>query len=212
MKKLIVMFLGITMAVVACAQDGNSIKLNAPNKERGLTIMKALEQRKSTREYADKQLSVQDLSDLLWAANGINRPDEGKRTAPTAMNQQEIDIYVLTADGASLYDAKNNVLQVVTKDDLRPMLAAGQDFVTTAPVVLLIVADASRFRGGDTEHGRTMMACDAGIVSQNISLFCSGCGFVTVPRAMMDREPLAKALGLSESCQLYLNHPVGFAK
>ena len=114
------------------AQDLKAIKLSSPDKNRGSSIMKALSDRHSDREYAAKELSLQDLSDLLWAANGINRPD-GKRTAPSALNKQDIDIYVIMKEGAYLYDAKANSLQPIAKGDHRAAVAGSQDFVKSAP-------------------------------------------------------------------------------
>ena len=155
--------------------------------------MTALQKRQSTREYADKKLELQDLSDLLWAAAGINRPESGKRTSPTAMNKQEIDVYVCLQEGAYLYHPKANSLEPVTKEDLRPAVGGGQGFVATAPEVL-------------------RPALDAGIVSQNISLFCSGTGLVTVPRASMDQAKLKSGLKLKDTQRPLINHPVGYAK
>jgi hypothetical protein len=106
------------------AQDLKKIQLNNPDKNRGSSVMKALSDRRSDRAYADKALSLQDLSDLLWAANGINRPD-GKRTAPSALNKQDIDIYVIMKEGAYLYDAKSNSLQPIAKGDHRGAVAGG---------------------------------------------------------------------------------------
>lgn len=188
------------------------IKLNAPNLDRGLSVMKALNERKSVREYSDKGLSLADLSDLLWAANGINRPDEGKRTAPTAMNSQDIDVYVCTPVGSFLYDAKAHSLNLITGDNLLPAVAGGQDFVNSSPLSLVLVSDLSRFRGDNEQHKQLMGAMDAGIVSQNISLFCSAAGLVTVPRASMDFEALKKGLKLSEKQVPVMNHPVGYKK
>lgn len=133
------------------AQEMKEIKLNAPDKDRGVSVMKAFEQRKSDREFANKELSLQDLSDLLWAANGVNRPESGKRTAPSAMNRQDIDVYVCRADGAYLYDAANSALKPVSPDDLRPFVAGGQEWVKAAPVCLVLVSDLSKF-GGKGEH------------------------------------------------------------
>jgi nitroreductase len=103
----------------AAAQELKTIKLNAPNKKRGLPVMEALSVRASVREWSDKDLSLQDLSDLLWAANGINRPDSGKRTASSAMNAQDVDIYIFMKDGAYLYDAAQHALNPVAGGDHR---------------------------------------------------------------------------------------------
>lgn len=169
------------------------VKLNAPDRQRGLPVMQALDKRQSTREFADKRLSLQDLSDLVWAANGINRPESGKRTAPSAMNRQDVKVYVCTAEGSWLYNPQAGTLDPVSAGDVRP---------APAPVCLVLVTDANE----------TWSALDAGIVSQNISLFCSGAGLATYPRATMERETLAKALKLTGTQTLMLCHPVGYFK
>ena len=207
MKKFLLFSLLVGLFGGSQAQDLKPIKLNQPNVKRGLPVMTALQKRQSTREYADKKLELQDLSDLLWAAAGINRPESGKRMSPTAMNKQEIDVYVCLQEGAYLYHPKANSLEPVTKEDLRPAVGGGQGFVATAPVCLVMVADLSKF-GGEV----LMPALDAGIVSQNISLFCSGTGLVTVPRASMDQAKLKSGLKLKDTQRPLINHPVGYAK
>ena len=149
MKKVIlsVLLLGIIMGLQA--QELKVINLNKPDKSRNVTLMQALDKRHSERTFANKQLTHQDLSDLLWAANGINRSSEGKRTAPSANNVQEVDIYVCMKDGCYLYDAKAHQLQPVAKGDYRSAVAGQQDFVTEAPVCLILVADLSRFNSGN---------------------------------------------------------------
>jgi SagB-type dehydrogenase family enzyme len=154
---------------------------------------------------------LQDLSDLLWAANGINRPD-GRRTAATARNNQDIDVYAIMEEGAYLYDAKAHELKPVSKGDHRPLIADTQTSIADAPVSLLIVSDLSRFTGVDIESQKHLGALDAGIVSQNIMLFASGCGFATVPRAFMKKDELKKVLKLSETQMPMLNNPVGYSK
>lgn len=203
----------LLLSVIAClytglqAQDLKTVKLNKPDTQRGLSLMAALEQRHSTREFSDRKLELQDLSDLLWAAVGINRPESGKRTAPTAMNKQEIDVYVCLPEGAYLYDAGAHALTPVAKGDFRQAVAGGQAFAKTAPVCLVIVADLDKFKGEVL-----MPAMDAGIVSQNISLFCSAAGLITVPRASMDQDQLKKVLKLKDGQRPLMNHPVGYAK
>lgn len=172
--------------------------------------MKALSERKSTRECADRELSEKDLSDLLWAANGVNRKD-GKRTAPSAMNRQDIDIYVVSDKGAYLYNAAENHLELVAEGDFRAEVASRQDFVKAFPVSLVLVSDIERF-GKDDEHTRLMAAVDAGCVSQNISLFCAANGLATVVRGTMNDEALRKTLKLNSSQLLLLNQPVGYTK
>jgi nitroreductase len=193
------------------AQGLKTIKLNEPDKNRGTSVMKALDERRSTREFSTEKLSIQDLSDLLWAANGINRPD-GRRTAATARNDQDIDVYVIMEEGTYLYDAKAMELKPVASGDFRELIADAQAWAKDAPITLLIVSDISRFKGWDVEMQKYCGALDAGIVSQNIMLFASGCGFVTVPRVYMKKDELKKALNLTETQIPMLNNPIGYPK
>lgn len=194
------------------------IKLPEPNKKRGLPVMEALAVRASVTEWSDKDLSIQDLSDLLWAANGINRPEIGKRTAPSAQNAQDVDIYVFMKDGVYLYDAKGHSLEQVVQGDHRLLFFPPRpqqpplEQMTMPPVVLLLVTDLSRFRFGPEELKREWGAIDVGIVSQNISIFCAAVGLGTRPRASMDREKIRALLKLKETQYPLLNHPVGHKK
>lgn len=207
MKKFLLLSMAICLVWQVEAQEKKSIKLNVPDVKRGLSVMAAFKNRQSVREFADKALSLQDLSDLLWAAVGVNRPESGKRTAPSALNKQEIDVYVCMPDGAYLYDAKEHVLNLIAKGDYRKLVAASQEWAKTAPLAVVIVADMNKFNGESL-----MPAVDAGIVSQNISLFCAGTGLVTVPRGTMDANQLEKILKLREGQRVILNHPVGYPK
>ncbi len=193
----------------AYAQTLSPIQLKAPEKKAGLSVMETLANRHSTREFSNKKLTLQELSNLLWAENGINRPEKGMRTAPSAMNAQEVDVYVCMEEGAFLYDAKSNQLQPVIQEDLRGLVGGKQAFVINAPVVLLMVSDLSKLPGGNSEQTKLMAAIDAGIVSQNISIACSGLGLITVPRASMDKEALAQKLKLKSTQLLLMNNPVG---
>lgn len=194
------------------AQSLQTIKLNTPDKTRGASVMKALADRHSDREFADKKLSLQDLSDLLWAATGVNRED-GKRTAASALNKQDIDVYVLMQEGAYLYNPKNHLLNPVAEGDHRPLIGGKQTSVNSAPVCLLIVSDHSKFgTTGSDEQRKQWGAFDAGLVSQNVALFCSGCGLVTVPRGSMEVDALKKVLKLSETQFPVINNPVGYPK
>lgn len=212
MKKCFVLFVLMGVISLTGAQDLKKIELKNPDKTRGTSIMEAFSKRQSIREYSEKPLSIQDLSDLLWATIGINRSESGKLTAPTAMNKQEISLYVCFAEGAYLYDAKEHSLIPVAKGDFRPIMAVKQDYVNKAPVVLVIVADVSKFDGDNTDRNMQMCAIDGGIVSQNISIFCAGTNMATVPRGWMDTEALKKALKLKDSQHPILNHPVGYIK
>ena len=187
-----------------------NIQLNTPDKTRGSVVMKALADRHSDREFSEKELSTQDLSDLLWAANGINRAD-GKRTAASARNVQDVGVYVFMAKGAYLYDYKANALNLVAAGDHRALVGAGQGTVDKAPVMIVLVTNLTRF-GKIDDHARTFGAFDCGLVSQNIALFCSGCGLSTVPRATMKIDEIKKLLHLSENELPIINNPVGYPK
>jgi len=208
MKKLL--FIVCSLFLIMSMNAQKQIKLNAPNKSRGTTVMKALSERHSVRDFSSKELSLQDLSDLLWAANGINRSD-GKRTAPSAMNKQDVDIYIIMKSGAYLYDAKNQALKPVVSKDLRGDVAGGQDFVKAAPVSLVLVSDISRFGSMASKEMNTIMgAVDVGTVCQNINLFCAATGLITVPRASMEKEALKQSLKLTDNQILIMNNPVGY--
>ena len=188
------------------------IKLLEPDKTLDTSLMQSLSDRASQREFADKQLSLEDLSSLLWAANGVNR-DDGKRTAPSAVNAQDIDIYVCMASGAYLYDAKEGQLSRITTEDLRPAVCGKQPM--EAPVFLVMVADISRYPEGlalQRPVVESFAAMDAGYVSGNIGLYCAAAKLATVPRASMDKEALAKALNLKDTQIPLLNNPVGYMK
>ena len=195
----------------ACVMAQDVVKLPEPDKNVPMTLYQALQQRKSVREYSSKDVDDMKLSQLLWAAVGINRPD-GHLTAPTAVNAQDITVYVCRKDGAYLYVAKDNALQKVSDKDLRKEVASAQQFAAEAPVSLVIVTDNAKFRGGSTNGPTISGAIDAGYVSQNIDLACEALGLVTVPRATMDKDALKKELKLTEAQNPILNHPVGYKK
>jgi len=213
MKRIFIILTVSLMATMSLfSQDLRDIKLNEPNKSRGSAFMKALSDRKSIREYDTRDLSFQDLSDLLWAANGVNRTETGMRTAPSAMNRQEIDVYVINKDGAYLYDATNHILKGVTAGDFRKAVAVSQDFAATAPVCIVLVANLEKLGDPASENTRLTAAMDGGIVNQNINIFCAAVGLATVPRGTMDKAELKIALKLSDTQLLILNNPVGYPK
>ena len=210
MKRLLVLSIIITLVTGLNAQELKPITLNQPDKTRGLTIMQAFEKRASASAFSSDKLKLQDLSDLLWAANGINRPDTRKRTAPSAMNAQDIDIYVFTEEGVYIYNAAGNMLDPVVAGDQRLLAAGRQTEFAKAAVILLLVSDLSKFQGSDDAGKLTIAAMDAGIVSQNISLFCAGVGLSTRPRATMDQAKLKEILKLKDSQRPLLNNPVSY--
>ncbi|MBO7596692.1 MAG: nitroreductase family protein [Bacteroidales bacterium] len=191
--------------------SAQNVKLPEPDKNVSMTLYQALQQRKSVREYSTKDIDDMKLSQLLWAAVGINRPD-GHLTAPTAVNAQDITVYVCRKDGAYLYVAKDNTLQKVSDKDLRKSVASAQAFAAEAPISLVIVTDNAKFRGGSTNGPTISGAIDAGYVSQNIDLACEALGLCTVPRATMDKDALQKELKLTDSQNPILNHPIGYKK
>ena len=202
MKNYIAMLFAAGLVMSGSAE---SLKLPAPDMDSGLTVMKALKVRHSERTFAESELSESELSGLLWAANGFNRPD--KRTNATGMNKQTIVLYVCMKPGAYRYDAKANELVKVSDEDLRPAVAGKQAFAATAPVSVVVAsATTDPIYNGD----RASLSCyDAGIVSGNIYLYCAAQNLATVCRATMDREKLKKELGLGDNITLHLNHPVG---
>ncbi len=208
MKQLL-FALSVLFACTVHAQDLKTIKLDAPDKTGGKPLMKVFNERKSDRAYASQKLKMSDLSNLLWATNGINRTD-GKRTAPTARNVQDVDVYVIMQEGAYLYDAKAHALTPVASGDHRAAVAGGQDFVKTAPVCIVLVSELSRFGGNITEQTKLMGAVDVGIVCQNLNIACAGLGLATVPRATMDKAALKNILKLTDTQLLLMNNPVGY--
>jgi SagB-type dehydrogenase family enzyme len=171
--------------------------------------MQALRERQSARTFSPKALPDQVLADLLWAAFGINRKDTGKRTAPSARNWQEIDVYVVMEHGAYLYDAKANTLQAVAGGDLRK-LTGPQAFVATAPLNLVYAADTARMAGSAPEDQALYSGADVGFICQNVYLYCASEGLATVVRGMVDREALAKALNLPGEKKIILAQTVGY--
>ena len=191
------------------AQEMAPVSLPAPQTEGGMPLMQALKLRATARAFAPDPLPPQTLSNLLWAAWGLNRPQEGKRTAPSTRNWQEIDVVVLNAAGAYVYDAAGHALKPLVAGDLRA-LAGTQDFVKDAPVTLVLVADTSRMQAGpDTQ---AYAYADAAFISQNVYLFCASEGLATGVRASVDRPALAKALKLRDSQLVVFAQSVGFPK
>lgn len=217
MRKLSIVTLVLVAALVfsmsvGIAADLKPIKLPAPNMKGGMPLMEALKGRRSVRDYTDQKISEQVLSDLLWAAFGINRPEESKRTAPSAMNWQETDIYVALEQGLYLYDALQNTLEPVVAEDLRAQTGL-QRTAALAPINLIYVADYTKISDKATEELREFYtAADCGFISQNVYLFCASEGLGTVVRAYIDREALADAMKLRSSQRIILAQSIGYPK
>jgi SagB-type dehydrogenase family enzyme len=187
-----------------------SIELPKPKMEGGKPLMEALKERKTSREFSSEKLPLQVLSNLLWAADGINRPD-GKRTAPTAMNKLEIDVYVAMADGLYLYDPKENKLVAVLGEDIRAATGK-QPFVKDAPVNLVFVSDYAKFGNIPEDQKAFYSATDTGYISQNVYLFCASEGLATVVRAYVDKPALATTMKLRSDQKVILAQTVGYPK
>lgn len=181
----------LAFSTLVSAQELKPIQLPKPQMDGGKPLMQALKERKSTRSFSTEKLPVQTLGNLLWAAFGINRPDSGQRTAPSAVNWQEIDIYVATADGLYLYEAKGHKLQPLLAADLRAATGM-QPFVKVAPVNLVYVADYSRMGRGTDEEKHLFSGADTGFIGQNVYLFCASEGLATVVRGSVDRAGFGK--------------------
>ena len=215
MKRLFSVMLLIVLAVCFAfpvfAEAQKTIQLPAPQMDGGMPLMKALKLRCTTREYSSEALPMQELSNLLWAACGINRPDSGKRTAPTAMNKQEIDVYVALPEGLYLYDAKAHALNLILAEDLREATGK-QPFVKDAPLNLVFVANYTRMGEGPKEMQDFYAAMDTGYISQNVYLYCASAGLATVARGWVDKEALAKAMTLGADQKIMLAQTVGYPK
>jgi len=205
----VVVLLALALAAQGMAQELAPVSLPAPQTDGGKPLMQALKLRASARAFAPDPLPPQTLANLLWAAWGINRPQEGKRTAPSARNWQEIDVLVVNASGAYLYDAAGNALKPLVAGDFRALTGV-QDFVKDAPFNLLFIADTSRMQG--SQDPQPMAYADAAFIAQNVYLFCASEGLAVVVRASFDRPALAKALKLRDNQLIVLAQTVGFPK
>ncbi|MEW6077462.1 MAG: SagB/ThcOx family dehydrogenase [Thermodesulfobacteriota bacterium] len=200
----------ITAASWAAATDlMTDMPLPAARMEGGKPLLQTLKERQSARAFSDRALPAQMLSDLLWAAFGVNRPDSGKRTAPSARNWQEVEVYAVLADGTYLYDAGANTLRAVAAGDLRK-LTGMQDFVAAAPLNLVFVADTTKMKGASSDDLSLYMGADTGFISQNVYLFCASEGLATVVRGLVDRDALGKAINLPEHKKIVLCQTVGY--
>jgi nitroreductase len=193
------------------AQEPAPIKLPAPKTDGGMPLMQALKARHSEREFSARPIPPQVLSNLLWAAWGINRPD-GHRTAPSASNKQEIEIYVTLPDGAYVWDAKANTLNPVAAGDLRGATGT-QPFPATAALNLVYVADTSKAGRPATDPQQAInVGADAGAIVQNVYLFCASEGLASVVRASVPKDSLARQLKLGDTQLIVLAQSVGYPK
>ena len=206
MKRTLLFVFVLTLCMGVKAQETTQLPQPEIGKL-GMSLGKILQERRSVREYQDKQVDQQTLSTLLWAACGISDPASGKITAPSAVNMQDIKVYVCNKLGVALFNPKDNTLTQVSKENILQDLAAGQNFVLDAPFTLLLGSDQGNRRRND-QYG----AMDAGYVSQNIYLACNALGLSTVARAMMNKDAIRTKLNLPEGVIVELNHPIGYKK
>jgi nitroreductase len=194
----------------AKGDSATSILLPPPTKHGGLPLMDALARRRSSRDFASAPLPLPLLSDLLWSAYGMNRAGGG-RTAPSALNAQEIDVFVALSSGAYLYDATAHQLNLVAASDLR-RVTGYQDFVDEAPLDLVYVADHARMGLVPVAQRESYASTAAGAIAQNVYLFSACNDLATVIRAWIDRAAIADALGLTHDQQVLLSQTVGYPK
>jgi nitroreductase len=213
--KIIFCVVGVLMCFLATAlaEDLKPITLPQPRIEGGKPLMFALRDRCSTKAFSQEQIPMEILSDLLWAADGINRPDSGKRTAPSAANSQDIDIYVLLAQGVYLYDVKAHSLVPVLAEDLRPLSAGPQDYAKDPPLHLLYVADYAKMSRIPEPFKKVFFStCNTGVICQNVELYCASAGLGAATRGTMDIPALHKQLKLRSDQEIMLNQVVGYPK
>ncbi len=194
--------------VVSDAQTAKTIRLVKPDTTGGNPIMQVFKERKTSREFSDRKLSIETLSNLLWAAFGINRAD-GRRTAPSAMNWQEIDIYVALEEGLYIYDAPSHSLQLIAAEDMRSKTGT-QSFVRDAPVNIVYVANLSRVRRAAEDDRIMWIGADCGFIAQNVYLYCASEGLACVVRGSIDKPVLAKAMRLRPDQSVILAQTVGY--
>ena len=201
----------VIVSTLAFGQELKPVQLPKPRMDGGKPLMQVLKERKTIRSFSKQELPPQVLSNLLWAAFGISRPESGKRTAPSAGNRQVIDIYVATADGLYIYEVKEHVLKPVLAEDIRA-LTGRRGIVADAPVNLVYVADAAKAPKLSEERMIFYSAADMGFIAENVYLFCTSEGLATVVHGLADREALAKKMGLRPEQRITLAQTVGYPK
>jgi nitroreductase len=202
----------LTMApYLATAQAQAPIALPPPRPDFGTSLAKALKLRRSTREYDQRPLPPQVLSELLWSAYGINRPATADRTAPSWRHVRETDIYGATADGVWRYDPIGHQLRPHLPTDVRAQTGV-QDYVGTAPLNLIYVSNSEHMSGVSREEQHRVASADIGFIGQNVYLYCASEGLACVFRASLDADRLARTLGLSGTQFIMFAQTVGYPK
>jgi len=197
---------------VADAEDLQAIKLLTPALENDKPFMQVAKERKSDRDFSKKELSLQDLSNILWCANGINRPDTGNRTVPSPMNKQDIDVYAVLKEGVYLYEAKSHGLIPVASGDYRKDVGM-QSYVAIAPLNLIYVCDLAKLDFLKNPEDQAMTAgIDAGHCSQNVYLYCAAANIGAVIRTSIDRAKISSVFGLQQEQMVVAGQTVGYLK
>ncbi|MCL2326698.1 MAG: SagB/ThcOx family dehydrogenase [Proteobacteria bacterium] len=183
--------------------------LNPPTFDDTLKVGEAIAKRRSVRAYGGRDLSLQELSNLCYFSAGITEPTRGLTANPTAKNLQEIDLYVVTADGAFRYDVSGHALHVIERGDFRAETGL-QKFAADASVNFIYVCNARKAaKYGDEAHEKFIVAVDAGIISAQACLYAGSIGLNSVIRGWIDRELLAKRLRLSNGDEALLAVSMG---
>lgn len=208
LTKLALGMIGRLQGEAAGSATLTHMDLPAPETAGGMGLMEALQHRQSQRAFLPEPLSPQTLSNLVWAACGINRKDLNGRTAPSAMNAQEVDLYLALPQGLYRYLPRQHLLEQVVAGDVR-RVTGYQDFVDNAPLDLIFVADHTRM--GLIPASKRVLYCavSAGAMAQNIALFCASAGLANVVRAWFDRQALAQAMRLEPAQQILLTQTIG---
>jgi SagB-type dehydrogenase family enzyme len=211
-KKVFFVFCFLLLNVISNKISSQDITLPAPDRTGGKPLMQALSERQSMRTFTKDNLTLQELSDLLWAAWGINRPDQNKRTAPSASNVQEIDVYVALPTGLYLYYGSSHILKQIHNKDIRS-LCGTQDFVATAPIDLVYVADMGKMgkKEGDEIKDSDLLwsYANTGFIAQNVYLYCASANLGCVIRGMVPKEKLAPEMGLRKNQVITLSQTIG---
>lgn len=210
MKRILTLLAVALVSLSACAQKApKTIPLLEPSYDEGMTLMQALKERKSSSGFTDKEIPLQDLSNILWAAVGVNRPD-GKRTSPTGSNRQEIEVYAFFKTGVYYYNFKDHTLDLVKEGDYRGLTGRGE--AANAALDLLFFADTDKTKGENPAGGgaATVSYVDVGYVSQNVYLACANAGIGCRARGGWDQQKLVETLGIKPSLVVVLGQTVGY--
>ncbi len=207
------LFSGVVLATApGLSQAQAPVNLPPPQTDGGLPLMQAFKQRRSSREFSERPLPAQVLSNLLWAAWGINRPQSGLRTAPSSHTTLDIDLYLAMADGVWIYDPKAHRIIQHMPEDVRTETTMGQPFVAVAPLNLVYVSDTSRMESISAADRALNGIAHSAVIAQNVYLFCASEGLGTVVRASVPAEKLAQRLKLAATQKIYLAQTVGYPK